>query len=123
MSTVPVVLSYIADVFDVLRAIFAVVGAVLSFRAGHLMRVQGSGIDFSFGLLAYAVGFALLAYAASGLAALTVSPMRGTDHGSGEQGSDHRQLVPLPTIRTRLDASQALHAPASGPVSAPTLTP
>jgi hypothetical protein len=76
--------------FDILRAVFAVIGAVLVFRAGHLMRAQGSGVDFSFGLLAYGAGFALLAYAAAGLGAVAGVSARRTGDGRSQQGDDHR---------------------------------
>lgn len=50
-----------------LRLGLSVIAALFFFVAGAQMREQGSGIDLSFGLLAYGAAFAILSYGTGGL--------------------------------------------------------
>lgn len=45
----------------------SVIAALCFFVAGAQIREQGSGVDFSLGLLAYGAAFAILSYGVAGL--------------------------------------------------------
>lgn len=51
------------------RLALSAIAALFFFVAGVQMREEGSGVDFSFGLLAYGAAFAILSYGAGGLRA------------------------------------------------------
>ena len=62
-----------------LRLALSGAAAILCFVAGHQMRAQGSGVNFSFGLLSYAAGLGLLAYGVGGLQGMLAENTRHDD--------------------------------------------